>query len=1508
MAVDNQDIEHSTVQSFENYHLGDKGDTVIAKSEAIATVAVNAALDFNTNGGDDRVVLGDVALHHYVSARTGSGDDIVEVGAISSASGFGKINLIGGEGDDTLRLDAPEGAGLYLRLGSSGSITENEGSLEYETKQGATIVAVGELSGFEHFDGSGNKANTFDASNHTMHSGKLELTGGTGKDTFYLADMTGGSVTVTGSQDGQDDKLVFGGTQHVNLQLNARGDINAVSMAGQKVSITATGLSAFEGGGGNDTLNAQAVTSVDSADKTMTLWGDGGNDILYAGKIADGTFVLKASHGNDTLYGGAYGDRIELGGLHHNDGNDSINISGDYSGGSDTIVVTEQASGSVTYITGFNKSSDVLDDKEFMTAGWIRSAHTTDGRSGVTVTYTKKEDPTYSFDLQFTDIKTNPDIFLPGAVSVSDNENYTIPEATPGVIEVFGSSGNNTILGGSQDGASIYGGGGNDNITGGNANDSIVIAGGDYTVTAAGAKGNDTIVVNGDITGGVYSLYGETGSESSEYDADTFYIGAIADTSRVSIYGGSPIGDDSTPDKVIFSATNGVTVAPSSNQDAPFYISGIDVLQGTAYNDSIDVSAVAVSEDEPSVTVYGGAGNDTIWGGNNQLLSGDAGDDLLILTGANTNVTLNGGDGNDTVTLNEQDKGLFLTFNSAGGISDSGVSYYETLSTNSPDNTNITTAHVNINAVEHFDGSQNAANYFDARAYTMKSGSLGLYGGTGHDMFYLGNIQGGSVTLVGGEDTPVTNLAPGVDISTGDRFHIGNVGTAANVSIEAGVGDGVKDKLYFDGNQTVKLTLNAMGDISSVSMNRQKVKITATGLSAYEGSSASDSIDASLVTSVDSSENAMTLEGGRGNDTIRTGNINDGIFYVEADAGADSIIGGAGTDHIALGDYEGDSATDAYGNTYLISNDGGDTISTGGGRDVITVFEQKHETSTTITDFDVKLDELDDSRLLDNGWSKGTTAGQNGTMLTYSNGDKKFYLQLTNVFDFSTAGAQKTTLNAGAQYTGSLYGDTITVNLGGNAPIYLNTNGAQQDGNRDMIYLNVNSSSPDTVTHVIEAPITDGSSAHARLYVNGSSGATIKFGETIGDVVRTNEKGSPQIVYTNTDPSIGNGRVVRAEEGSSYEGGRGYYIIDQGTVATMTELTVGEKTVHLNASGFSKYYGTTGADSVDATAIKDASVKIEYESQGGNDTYRGGSGIDMVHAISMNANTKMDFDGGEGGSDWLFLEGTNMTVALDSVGNISGLKYGTTPVANSKFSNFENFYFHEYDNNADKFDASNYVEAGSDSRTLAVTMGGGSDTVILNPDGNISSEKSFDAYGGTGNDLFQVGAVTTQTNIDTGICLNGGAGADTYALRAEGHALTIDETSDAEYDNDGNMVGSPDRIEFYGVHLEPGKETEFLSGLSFSLEDDYDHTGGYGGNPLRILKISGVDSQSGSAALNFQSFDFTDDVMNFYDSNGNELLSGDVDIKSIVDAIQYNGGTQTNFTFSMGDDGRYKVS
>jgi Ca2+-binding RTX toxin-like protein len=425
-------------------------------------------------------------------------------------------------------------------------------------------------------------------------------------------------------------------------------------------------------------------------------------------------------------------------------------------------------------------------------------------------------------------------------VSYTDSNNGSGQTATIQALAVIsagvgdtltGGDGNDLIIGGNGDDI-ISANAGNDSVFGNDGNDSILGgAGADFV---DGQAGDDTLAGQG----GKDTLIGGTGDDAFQWsigDGDDV-VSSLGGFDQMQVQGTS--ADD--------------TVSIGKLGPRLQVVSGSNVL--------------TVNADIQVVTLNLGNGNDVVTVGN---LAGVA----------QTVLTINGGDGNDTLDA------------SAGVLGDVRLRL-------SGDNGNDRiTGSVNDDTIE---------------------------GGAGKDTLLGGS--GGDV-IIGGADNDAINGGAGDDSMTGDDGNDTLAGGDGNDTLRGGLGND-------------SLTAQA-GDDSLDGAEGRDTLLGGDGNDALDGGGGKDYLTGGNGDdTLDGGRNDDTIFGDAGADTIRGNHGNDSI---DAGTGNDTVSGGDGNDTIQGGDGNdlmtgadgNDILNGAAGNDTLTGSDGNDILAGGGGSDIV---------------------------------------------------------------------------------------------------------------------------------------------------------------------------------------------------------------------------------------------------------------------------------------------------------------------------------------------------------------------------------------------------------------------------------------------------------------------------------------------------------------------------------------------------------------------------------------------
>jgi Ca2+-binding RTX toxin-like protein len=444
-----------------------------------------------------------------------------------------------------------------------------------------------------------------------------------------------------------------------------------------------------------------------------------------------------------------------------------------------------------------------------------------------------------------------------GAVTVTGG---TATVANTSLIQVFGTGGNDMIsldeTNGALPAAQLFGGAGNDTLIGGSGNDLLFGGAGNDTLLGKagndllfGGAGNDTL-----IGGGNDQMFGQAGNDLMIWNpgegTDLMEGGDGNDTAEVNGGNGAET----------FTITpNGTRVRFDRVSPAPFSLDiGTTenlVLHAGGGDDTI--TAVNGLANLIQLTLDGGDGNDTITGGDgNDVLIGGAGNDVVIGGRGNDNAQLGGGDdtfvwnpGDGSDTVEGGDGTDTLVFNGANVNEKVDITANHGRVKFTRDVGNVT---MDLNSVEHID--------FTARG--------------GADNVTVGDLTGTGVTQVA-IDLAAT---PGSDVGDGAADSVTVNGTAGNDTVQV---SGVGGSVTVAGLPATVTLAGAEGANDQLIVN---------------GGAGNDVINAAGLAA---GAVQLTIDGGAGNDTI-TGSQGDDMLL--GGDGNDTVIGGRGSDVAFLGD------------------------------------------------------------------------------------------------------------------------------------------------------------------------------------------------------------------------------------------------------------------------------------------------------------------------------------------------------------------------------------------------------------------------------------------------------------------------------------------------------------------------------------------------------------------------------------------------------------------------------
>ncbi|MCW2308844.1 calcium-binding protein [Rhodobium gokarnense] len=800
----------------------------------------------------------------------GEGDDTISIEASTNAGG---AQIHGGDGNDTLEL----GAGVYLATGGSG-----DDRIEVVTE-----------------DGTGRTISGGDGADQITGSDEADqLFGGEGDD--VLIGGSGNDSLSGGQQDGvgDEDNVLFGCDGDDSLFAGLGGDT-------------------LEGGAGNDQL-----TGSDGAD--VFIVGEG-QDTIFAADADDRLFVrMNVINGTD-------GDPVRelvpiLGGFMFRDPDEPVQN------------LTLQGEGEAYfYPRRFEAELIVLDeneyDIEFTGASPIFSYldfgiyYSLIGSNLLIEIYNASSGPNTSQTIlienyatgvlgltfeelpdpaqldgnispgpsQLTDFNDRNDAYVAKCTALLSGgdlgesplvEDYQQEETggpddgTDGANNLTGTTSSETIMAFAGNDM-VDGMGGDDTIDGGEGEDTLV--GGAGNDSLIGGAGNDT------LTGGLDDDTLDGGSGADSMDGGEGNDVFVVDSSDDTVVGGA--GTDLVRSAVTF-------VLGDTLED--LLLTGDADIDGTG-----SLSANVLTGNSGANILDGGDGDDTLAGG-------EGADTLIGGIGADS---MDGGDGDDTFAVD--DAGDVVVGGAGTDLVQSTVSFV----------LGDTVEDLALSGSADIDGTGN----LNANVLTGNAGANILDGGDGDDTLSGGE---GADTLVGGNGHDIVTY---VSADAGVKVHMGdltfNEGDAAGDSysgVEEMIGSAFADEIivvddnFWLSGGAGNDTLTAVGVSNDVKGGSgDDVIYAGTGNDTLWGDDGND-----ILFGYEGDDSVMGglgddyAIGGVGNDVLSGG---EGADELHGHAGADTLYGGAGSDDL-FGDEGDDRIEFGAGDDFALGGAGADTF------------------------------------------------------------------------------------------------------------------------------------------------------------------------------------------------------------------------------------------------------------------------------------------------------------------------------------------------------------------------------------------------------------------------------------------------------------------------------------------------------------------------------------------------------------------------------------------------------
>ena len=984
-----------------------------------------------------------------------------------------------------------------------------------------------------------------------------------------IGDSNGNSIKI--SRDAAGNLLVNGG---------------AVKIVGGKPTVANTSLIQAFGQDGNDTIT---LDETNGAIPAADLFGGDGNDTLTGGS---GNDLLFGQAGNDTLLGKG-GNDLLFGG----DGNDTL------TGGAGDDQVFGQA-GDDTMIWNPGDGSDLLEGGDGNDTAIVNGGNGSETFSitanGTRVRFDRLDPAPFTLDIGTTE---NLIVHANGGDDV-----ITASNGLAGLINLTldGGAGNDTITGGDGN-DTLLGGDGNDVVTGGRGNDVAQLGSGDDTFvwnpgdgsdTVDGQAGFDTLQFNGanvaeriDISanGSRVRFTRDVGNVTMDLNsieriaftarggADTITVDNLAGTGvqqvalDLAATPGSETGDGAADTVILNGRTSNdhITVTGSGTQvsvtglPAQVTIDGAEgandtlVINALGGNDTIDASALTagvigltVDAGDGNDTITGSQGNDTLIGGaGNDTITGGRGDDIALMGDGDDKFIWNPGDGSDTV---EGQGGTdTLVFNGS-------------------------------NVSENIDISANGSR-------------VRLFRDVGNVTMDLNGVEHIQLAAAGGADTITVNDLTGTDTNL-VAIDLAAAGTTT--------GDGAADQVIVNGtagSDTIKLARSG-GVVTVNGLAAQTTIAHAEGANdtlTINGMAGDDVIDASALPA---NVINLVLNGGDGNDLI-TGS-----------AGNDTVTGGRGNDVTLMG--KGDD-------TFIWNpGDGSDTVEGQAGTDTLLFNGANVNENINIS--------ANGSRVLFTRDVANITMDLNG--VEHIQFDARGGSDTITVNDLTGTGVNQVSLDlAGVPGSGIGDGQIDTIIINGTA------------GN-DVINV-TESGGVVTVTGLASTETITGFDANDRLVINGLGGDDVITASGLGTAMQLTADGgdgadvligSPGndtlLGGAGDDVLIGNGGL------DVLDGGTGNNVVIAGGAAAVASIG-STATIAAPLTQPQQYNGTSGSDQISTTLSNGkvqisglaAPVTIDATSPGSPITINGLAGDDVIDASGVTT-TAMRFilNGGDG--------------------------------------------------------------------------------------------------------------------------------------------------------------------------------------------------------------------------------------------------------------------------------------
>lgn len=1498
------------------------GDVMI---DSVIVEDIYAGSDILAGGSENDIIYGDSAPILSTTEVEVSADQSVEYlrntqtdatlvtvhgGNDTLQGGAGDDYLNGGSGFDTVDYSSST-AKVVVNLGLNG----NAGS--------ATGDGTDQLYNIENIIGSNNA--TY---GDTLAGNELANTinGGIGSDWVDYGYASSGvsvdlsMVGLTGSAivgGGDTDTLVsienVLGSNVADTLTDKSGTANTLlGLNGDDIFFSHNnntgGTDTYDGGNGTDTIDYSRYsgnlhvtlggsTNIDTLSNIENVTGAAGNDTLVGDTNGN---LLKGMDGADTLMGGAGADALDGGAgqdmADYSTSNSiTVNLTAgtviDGLGSTDTLTSIEIVKGSnaADIMTGSLLSDTLIgssgNDTFFASSGsdiyyGNDTLNSADANSnGDKVDYSVA---IAGVDNIFADLSSNSVYLRAGAATVSTDTLNSIEE-------VYGTTGNDTMIGKYLSVNTLSGGDGNDILTGNTDGD--VLDGGSGTNVADYSARTQNLTADLSLTS--KNIY-ITGTTPSTTNSDT-----LINLQNLTTGSGNDKLTGNSDANILTGGAGNDTFVGGAGDDT--FVGGTDTMHDSG-NDTADYSAsiTAIDADltrasgqvignastDGTDTFYGieniiaTAQNDTVIGDANvNILTGGSGDDTL--TGNGGADQLYGGIGNDTIYGGYD--GDYI--DGGNGVSERNTIDYSGFTDDAT--VNLTTSQAHLNGPSPLiDSVNNIQNVVAGSGNDMLIGKSGvvntLSGGAGNDIL-TGNLDG--------------DLLDGQVDTTGDTADYSAYTSSTNITVDMGALSVAQSgsstaKDYFTNIE--KIQTGAGADIFTVNTAFDTGTYTldgGAGIDIIDYSSISEAINVSLngatYTNVivgaalgndEVIKNIEDVSGSKANDIITGDALNNKLYGNE---GADTLDGGAGSDLV----YGGDGndliigTIDGVADSYYGGNVSTDTGTADRIDYTAVAANMTLSAGITVTDStnSIGTDSLSGIEIFDSGIGNDTLNGGTAGMTIYGNrgtdkitgGSGNDLLYGDNVGN-THAGADGSNTLAGGAGNDTLYAGDASDSLRGDAGNDTMFGGAGID-TLDYVTNNI------AITALLNTGIINGDGSDV---IDTATIEILRSGSG-ADVITGADTGVLKTIYTGIGNDVINGgaldEVIYGEAGNdTIRGGVGIDTIYGGANNDLIyggidgDFVYGDNGVG-NIAGtsdtldFSDLSSALVIDMVNGTVNTTASTFSEIEN------ITGGSGDDQITGDS-NANTLK----GSAGNDTIFTsDGIDFIDGGSGTADVVDFSAITTAAVNVNLSTLQiindGYGKAETIQNIEIINGGNYTTTGDtlygDGMANIIYGNNGTDLLsgndgndILYGDNATNSHGVSDGHnildGGAGNDTLNSGdGGDTLTGGSENDQLNGAAGADTLV------GGSGDDTLDGGGGIDvADYRSATAKVVIASVSVNPNDMTDLTTGVLSGTEGTDIITS----TVEVIYGSSGYgDTMTGNANTNV-----------FYGWGGNDTLSG----------------------------------